>query len=113
MRRQGPPPPPRSAEPVHDTVSAKQQTTAPPEPSAATPRAMAKTKHELRQMLAVAQLTRKDCLTKLQALPMSEAEALAWIQGVRHGTQQAAASPEPSGAAQCGEPDAKSAHGST
>ena len=44
---------------------------------------MAKGKYELRQMLAVGLLTRAQCLVKLQALLMSEAEALEWIQGAR------------------------------
>ena len=52
-----------------------------PEPMAL-PAAMSKSKHELRQMLAIKLLTREECLAQLQALPMGETEALEWIEGV-------------------------------
>ena len=68
-------PPPRPRE--HNVMSAA------PEPApVALPAAMAKGKHELRQMLAIRMLTREECLAQLQALPMSETEALEWLEGV-------------------------------
>ena len=70
-----------SAQMASPLPSSQHMSAAPvPEPMAL-PAAMAKSKHELRQMLAIRLLTREECLAQLQALSMSEAEALEWIKG--------------------------------